>query len=231
MDAPGRFSLQIGSYAQSGIAAVRAKPLLTVVTAFLLVLLLLDLKGAIAVDGWAILLFILAVIPWTLPSMISALQVFSDAFGRSSLKSVQIGNFKIEQLERKVSEQAQQIDEQRRILDDLAIYSMAFYIYDKLKYLSLGTREEYKSQYGEYKYVRDETFDHDLRYLRDHGYLELFQIRQLTPDENLVGKLKVTEMGRRFVELKEVRSLRGTESTAPASGLSRPPTLSSGHEM
>jgi hypothetical protein len=129
---------------------------------------------------------------------------------------VQIGNFKIEQLERKVSEHAQQIDEQRRILDDLALYSMAFYIYDKLKYLYLGTLEEFRSQYGEYRYVRDEVFDHDLRYLRDHGYLELFQISELTSGEDLVGKLKVTEMGRRFVELKEARLPRA-ESIAPAS--------------
>ena len=82
---------------------------------------------------------------------------------------------------------------------------MAFYIYDKLKYLCLGTNTKYRSAFGEYKYVQDGTFDHDLRYLRDHGYLELFQISQLVPGENLVGKLVVTEMRRRFVELKENR--------------------------
>jgi hypothetical protein len=129
----------------------------------------------------------------------------SDVFAKSNLKSLQIGNFKIEQLEKKVNEQAAQLESQRRMLDDLALYSMAFYIYDKLKYLCLGTEAEYRSAFGEYKYVQDETFDHDLRYLRDHGYLELFQISQLVPGDNLVGKLIVTEMGRRFVELKEAR--------------------------
>ena len=100
----------------------------------------------------------------------------SDAFAKSNLKSLQIGNFKIEQLEQRVNEQAEQLASQKKMLDDLALYSMAFYIYDKLKYLSLGTAAEYKAAFGEYKYVQDETFDHDLRYLRDHGYLELFQI-------------------------------------------------------
>jgi hypothetical protein len=69
----------------------------------------------------------------------------------------------------------------------------------------LGTAAEHKAAFGEGKYVQGETFDHDLRYLRDHGYLELFQISQLVPGENLVSKLVVTEVGRRFVELKEAR--------------------------
>src|SRR5262245_2869812 len=42
--------------------------------------------------------------------------------------------FKVEQIEKK-------LDEHRRILDDLILYSMAFYIYDKLKYLHLVTLE------------------------------------------------------------------------------------------
>jgi hypothetical protein len=153
MDAPARLRTVMRGYAQSFIDAIRAKLLLTAVTMFLLVLLLLHLKGKIAVDGWAILLFVLAVIPWSLPSTISAFQVLSDAFGRSNFKSLQFGQFKIEQLEKRVSEQAQQIDEQRRILDDLTLYSMAFYIYEKLKYLSLGTSEERLiplSQVGQY---------------------------------------------------------------------------------
>ena len=33
----------------------------------------------------------------------------------------------------------------------------------------------------------------------------MFQLAELSPGENLVGRLKVTEMGQRFVELKEGR--------------------------
>ena len=190
------------------IEQIRGRPWLSVFTAALILLLALDLCGRVKVDGWAIVLFLLAILPWTLSAMIEALTTLGDAFVKSSLKSVQIGNFKIEQLEKKVTEQAEQIDIQRKILDDLALYSMAFYIYDKLKYLCLGTLPESAGRYGEYKYHPDEAFDHDLRYLRDHGYLELFQIAQLQPGENLVGKLVPTEMGRRFVELKEARLAR-----------------------
>ena len=187
------------------VQQVRARPIVAVVTLFLLALLILDLFGFAKVDAWAIVLLVLILVPWCLPATLGLMTSLSDAFVKSNLKSLQIGNFKIEQLEKMVNEQAEQLESQRRILDDLALYSMAFYIYDKLKYLCLGTDAEYRSAFGEYKYVQDETFDHDLRYLRDHGYLELFQISQLAPGENLVGKLVVTEMGRRFVELKENR--------------------------
>jgi hypothetical protein len=184
---------------------VRAKPIVAAVTLLLLALLILDLFGLAKVDAWAIVLVVMIILPWTLPATLALMTSLSDVFAKSNLKSLQIGNFKIEQLEKKVNEQAAQLESQRRMLDDLALYSMAFYIYDKLKYLCLGTEAEYRSAFGEYKYVQDETFDHDLRYLRDHGYLELFQISQLVPGDNLVGKLIVTEMGRRFVELKEAR--------------------------
>jgi hypothetical protein len=73
---------------------------------------------------------------------------FSDAFGNSSFNSLSFAAVKIEQLERKVGEQARLLDEQRRILDDLTLYSMAFHIYDKLKYLHPGTLQEWRSQYG-----------------------------------------------------------------------------------
>ena len=189
---------------------IRGRPLLGIFTVVLILLLVLDLSGRVKVDGWAIILFLLAILPWTLSTIIAAFTAFSDAFAKSSLSSLQIGNFKIAQLEKTVTEQAQQIDAQRKILDDLALYSMAFYIYDKLKFLCLGTLPEFDGRYGEYKYHPDEAFDHDLRYLRDHGYLELFQIGSLQPGENLVGKLVPTEMGRRFVELKEARLTRRT---------------------
>ena len=187
------------------VQQIRAKPFLAVVTLLLLVLPVLDLLGSAKVDAWTIVLVFMVILPWSLPSLLELMTSLGNSFARSNLKSLQFGNFKIEQLEKKVNEQAAQLDAQRKILDDLALYSMAFYFYDKLKYLALGTTTEYRSTLGEYKYVQNEAFDHDLRYLRDHGYLELFQISQLVPGENLVGKLIVTEMGRRFVELKEAR--------------------------
>ena len=183
----------------------KKRPLALVLTAALLILFALDLAGKIKIDGWAMLTFMLAIIPWAFPAIIFALRSFGSAFSETNLTSFQIGTLKIERLEQKVDEQSRKINEQRKVLDDLAIYSMAYYIYDKLKYLHLGTIPAVAGKYGEYRYRRDEAFDHDLRYLRDHGYLEMFQISDLSEGENLVGRLRATEMGRRFVELKEAR--------------------------
>ena len=205
-----RFHQNLQSRGRVVAEAVQGRPLAGLITFCLLAMLVLHLVGWIKVDGWAILLFVIALLPWSVPAILSTIATVSDAFGKSTFKSIQFGTFKIEQLERKVSEQSALIDEHRRMLDDLTLYSMAFYIYDKLKYLHLGTLQAYRSRFGEYNYVRNEVFDHDLRYLRDHGYLELFQISDLTPGENLVGKLQVTEMGRRFVELKEARQSNGS---------------------
>jgi hypothetical protein len=185
------------------ISTIKNKPFPIVSSTVLIILFIFHVFGKLKVDGYAITLLILSVFPWSLPALIAIFESTAKAFVGSNLKSIQLGNFKIEQLEKKVEQQAELIVEQRRILDDLIINTMAFYIYDKLKYLHLGTLEKFRDTYGEYRYVKNGTFDHDLRYLRDHGYLELFYLRDLQDGENIVGKLRVTEMGKRFVELKE----------------------------
>jgi hypothetical protein len=157
----------------------------------------------IKVDGYAIMLLILAILPWSLPTFLFVFRSINDAFIHSNLRLIQIGNVKIEQLEKRVESHSKELEQQRHILDHLIVYSMAWYIYDKLKYISLGVLPEYRDRFGEYKYVQNETFDHDLRYLRDHGYLEMFQISDLHPGDNLVGNLRATEMGQQFVQLKE----------------------------
>ena len=195
-----------GQESADHLAEERKKTILSVcVTSICIILFILDLSGLIKVDGWAFALLVLAVIPWSFSTFLSALRSFGKAFGETNIQSVEFGAVKIQALERRVSEQDRKIDEQRRILDDLALYSMAYYIYDKLKFLYFGARNGYHGPYGEYRYANDEPTDHDLRYLRDHGYLEMFQLADLKPGENLVGRLKVTEMGQRFVELKEGR--------------------------
>jgi hypothetical protein len=188
------------------VAEERNKTILSVcITSICLLLFVLDLSGVIKVDGWAFALLVIAVIPWSFSTLLSALRSFGKAFGETNIQSFEFGAVKIQALERRVSEQDRKIDQQRRILYDLVLYSMAYYIYDKLRFLYFGARDGNRERYGEYNYVNDEPTNHDLRYLRDHGYLEMFQLAELRPGDNLVGRLKVTEMGQRFVELKEGR--------------------------
>lgn len=179
--------------------------LVIIFTMAFLILFILDLNGKIKVDGWAIVLLILALFPWIFPSLIIAIRSLSVVFADSSIRSLQLGSLKIEMLEKKVSEQSEKIYEQQKLIDDLVMYTMAWYILDKLKYICLGTIDKYRSEYGEYKYTGDEPTNHDLRFLRDHGYLEMFQLNDLKYGDNLVGRLRATEMGRRFVELHGYR--------------------------
>ena len=84
--------------------------------------------GLIKIDGWVLVLLVIAAIPWSFSTLLSALRSFGKAFGESNIQSMQFGAVRIQALERRVSEQDQKIDEQRRMLDDLALYSMAYYI-------------------------------------------------------------------------------------------------------
>ncbi len=187
------------SYSSRLFREIATRPLATLFSVICVILFVLQAHNTVKIDGYGISLLAMAALPWSL----KAVEVIADAIGQAlvhaNIKSFQIAGVKVEQIEKK-------LDEQRRILDDLILYTMAFHIYDKLKFLHLGALDPH-GEYEEYKYVNDEAFNHDLRYLRDHGYLELFQFADLVPGQNLVGKLKVTEMGQRFVNLRVARGL------------------------
>jgi hypothetical protein len=194
-------SKEPSSHASRLLPELAARPVAVVFSAICVVLFMLHERSVIKMDGYGLLLLALAVVPWSIPVFGKLADAIGHALGNANIKSFEIAGLKveIEQLEKK-------IDDQRRILDNLIVFSMAFYIYDKLKFLALGA-ENPGGQFAEYKYVKDEPFDHDLRFLRDHGYLAHFQISELAPGQNLVGRLRVTEMGKEFVKLKESRGL------------------------
>jgi hypothetical protein len=186
------------SYLARFMRELAARPVAVGFSVICVILFVLHARG-MKMDGYGITLLALAVLPWSVQTFGKVADAVGQALVSANIKSFQIAGVKVEQLEKK-------LDQQRSMLDDLILYSMAFHIYDKLKHFALGSLNPV-GPFREYKYQRNEAFDHDLRYLRDHGYLEHFQIGDLTQDENLVGRLKVTEMGQRFVKLKEDRGV------------------------
>jgi hypothetical protein len=187
------------SHLSRGGHALKERPIGALVTIFCIVLFVLHLHGTWKVDFYAIVLLALAAAPWSLPKLDTVAVAIGQALRSANLSSVQVGGIKVES---RVEQLEKKVDEHRRILDDLAVDLIAFYIYDKLKHLHLGALNP-DGPYREFKYYDEEGFNHDLRYLRDHGYLEMFHFSDLVPEENLVVKLKVTPMGQRFVDLKE----------------------------
>jgi hypothetical protein len=192
-------SKEPSSHAARLVHEFATRPVAVIFSVICVVLFMLHERSVIKMDGYGLSLLALAVVPWSIPTFGKLADAIGQALVNANIKSFQIAGLKVEQLEKK-------IDDQRRILDNLILFSMAFHIYDKLKFLALGA-ENPGGQFAEYIYVKDEPFDHDLRFLRDHGYLEHFQISDLAPGQNLVGRLRVTEMGKEFVKLKESRGL------------------------
>jgi hypothetical protein len=84
-------------------------------------------------------------------------------------------------------------DAQEKI-NTIVQYSLAFYLFDHLYHLYHD---------NEYIYHKNENFAHDLRFLREHGYLEDFHIGPLQDGENLIGKARLTPLGKLLVELRE----------------------------
>jgi hypothetical protein len=90
------------------------------------------------------------------------------------------------------------IEKQQQIINEIVIYSMSHGIFCIL-------RELYhrKINGGEYLFRNNEITIKDLRFLRDHGYLEQFATIDLKDGENLVNRLDLTPVGKFYVEQRE----------------------------
>jgi hypothetical protein len=189
--------VSLRSYAWRIALAFRDRPIAVLMSLACGAMFILHVRGLMKVDGYAIALLALAVLPWSLTAFGKVAGVIGAALAHANIRSLEIWGVKVEQMERKIDEHEQVLAEQRRIIDDLVVYSMAFYIYEKLQYIYLGKQ---------WIYHPSEVNEHDFRYLRDHGYLDHFYIHDLKDGDDVSQKLKLTDMGKRFVELKESKA-------------------------
>jgi hypothetical protein len=157
--------------------------------AFLLAFILLavfHITGLLRLDIVALVLIVIAVIPFLLPYL-------SD-----KTKSIEAFSVKTEILEKKVRIQDEEIKKQQKIIHQIVVYSMAYYLYDILRIFDecqRGVRKEFKFK---------KTDEHSLRFLRDNGYIEqTFKIASLTEGENLADKVKLTPIGKFYIELRK----------------------------
>jgi hypothetical protein len=139
-------------------------------------------------DAIALALVALSLIPALLP------------FIKENIKSIELpSGIKVELLEMKVKRQEAKLEKQQEIINQLVVYSMAFYLYEMLADL-------YKCEQGtlkEYIFKKTGNFEHHIRYLRDQGYLEMtFRVGALSDGENIASKVKLTPVGKFYVELR-----------------------------
>jgi hypothetical protein len=147
-------------------------------------LLLLVLKG-VEVQTGIVVLVAIAILPWV-AAMIETMEL--PGRGKLSFRETQ----------EKVERQGEQLNAQQEIISQLVVYSMSYFIFDLLAKLYHRSRDG-----GEYLFRDNEEMKRDLRFLRDHGYLEHFNIGGLSDGENLVGQIRLTPVGNFLVELRE----------------------------
>lgn len=115
---------------------------------------------------------------------------------------------KLESLEKRVEHQKAQMERQQEIINQLVVFSMAFFLYRMLDdFYRCG-----EGEMREYIFKKTDRFEHNLRWLRDHGYLEMnFQIGSLQEGQNIADLVRLTPVGKFYVELR--RSYEAGEAT------------------
>jgi hypothetical protein len=167
------------------------------ITAF--ALLVLAARRVYELQDRDLQILLVAAFPWfliSLPHTMRQLRIAEfDAFGLK-VKSLED---KLEVQEDKLEVQENKIREQQRVINDIVVFSMAFYLVEMLR----DFRRLKAQPNGEYKFRKSTAFESNLRYLRDHGHIEMIQIRPLADGEDILPKIKLTPAGSRFLELRD----------------------------
>jgi hypothetical protein len=116
------------------------------------------------------------------------------------LESLEVGGLgvKYRSVDRKLRLQQSQLDAQQEIITNLVKFGMAQYIFAHLRGILVAKRTG-----TEYRFDGSEAMQRDLRFLRDHGYLEHFYVRGLDHGANLAAELALTPIGELIVQLRE----------------------------
>ena len=109
---------------------------------------------------------------------------------------------RVDDQQRVLTKQEQTLTKQQDIINQLVAYSMASYIFKHLQYVYHGQRKD-PGWPEEYLFRKNPPFEHDLRFLRDHGYIEFMEIGTMNDGENLVRSMKLTPVGNFYVDLRE----------------------------
>jgi hypothetical protein len=165
------------------------------ITAVALVALSLFVVLRVDIQAGVLALVLIAVLPW-LASSIEHIQLPGGV------------SVRLREVQQKVADQERKIDAQREIIEQLVVYSMSWYIFTMLAQLY------HRNTTGQEYLYRDGDMARDLRFLRDHGYLEHFNIAGLHDGENLVEKVRLTPIGNFLVELREQMQARQARQSA-----------------
>jgi hypothetical protein len=145
------------------------------------------LRPEIKIDSVTVALFVVALMPWV-----------SSFIDTASLP----GGWKLSfrKIEKTIEEQEEVIAQQRKIIDDLVVFKMAWFLFDLLKGIYYAQKKN-----EEYPFSKDKDHIKNLTFLRDNGYIEIIGIRKLSDNDNLARLIKLTPIGSAYVEIRERR--------------------------
>jgi hypothetical protein len=97
---------------------------------------------------------------------------------------------------KRISSLEKKVESQQEIINQLVVFSMAFYLFEMLKDFC----ECEKGNMTEYLFRKTPEFESNLRWLRDHGYIQMIKIRALRDSENIAKQIELTPVGRYYVD-------------------------------
>ncbi len=134
-------------------------------------------------------------------SRLVSLHLIQELTSRERSAEIQNLRDRVDDQQRRISEQEKALQRQQHMINELVRYSMAEYIFKHLQWVYHGQKGE--SGYQEYIYHKNQAFERDIRFLRDHGFIEYIQIGSLHEGDNLVKRLALTPIGKFYVSLRE----------------------------
>ena len=164
-------------------------------------------NAAAKVDVTVVGLLILAVIPW-LGSVIKKIQIPGYTFEAQDIRD------QISQQQKQISKQQEITEEllkrQRDLIDLVVIKSLHEFIYRHLRIV----HDMQQRNYGEYiLWAGDGNMKRDLQELINRDFIEYFDVNNLPEKTDLVKTMKITEVGKAFVQLREGHTSLPTQQT------------------
>jgi Na+/alanine symporter len=178
-----------------------ARIIITLAAAVLLVAHLLWPK--LAIDYISAVLIVIASLPW-LPAILQSAK-FPGGW-----------ELTFREMEGKVQNQQAELDKQRRLLEkqqeivnQLVVFSMAFFLFERLRGLYYARKRN-----NEYLFHKTDDYIKDLRFLRDHGYIEIIGIGELHDGQDIARTVRLTPIGEYYVHLREEYEAKASTSRA-----------------
>jgi hypothetical protein len=111
-------------------------------------------------------------------------------------------NRRVEHQEQVLTAQQEKLRRQQEIINALVTYSMGEHVFRHLK-LIYHAQLKHAGSVPDYKFQKYGPMPQEIRFLVDHGYIELLNTDALYDQQDLTKIVKLTPVGNYYVDLRE----------------------------